>query len=312
MSAAAAVSSTVRVDALTRRFDSFVAVDAISFEIRAGEIWGFLGPNGAGKSTTIRMLCGVLAPTSGSAEVLGYDVGRDPEDVKLRIGYMPQGSSLWDDLSVEEHLRFYCGMFDIYGPGEKRAVDRWMERLDLKKRRSQLAGTLSGGYRKRLALACTLLHDPKMIFLDEPTSGVDPLSRREFWDIIVGLAEEGTTVLVTTHYLDEAEHCNELALIYGGKIIARGTPENLKHAPGGGETIEIVSEHNVAILDAVESLPFVRSAGLYGSALHITVAHKEDAAQLKAAVSRLGISIASLEPVTPSLEDVFADLVRTP
>lgn len=312
MTASALASPTVRVEALTRRFDHFVAVDSISFEIRAGEIWGFLGPNGSGKSTTIRMLCGVLAPTSGSAEVLGYDVARDPEEVKLRIGYMPQGSSLWDDLSVEEHLRFYCGMFGIYGADQARAVERWMERLDLKERRSQLAGTLPGGYRKRLSLACTLLHEPKMIFLDEPTSGVDPLSRREFWDLIVGLAEEGTTVLVTTHYLDEAEHCNELALIYGGKIIARGTPERLKHAPGGGETIEIISERNVAILDAVEGLPFVRSAGLYGSALHVTVNRKEDAAQLQSTVEQLGFRIASLAPVTPSLEDVFAGLVRTP
>ncbi len=312
MTASALAGPTVRVEALTRRFDHFVAVDSISFEIRAGEIWGFLGPNGSGKSTTIRMLCGVLAPTSGSAEVLGYDVARDPEEVKLRIGYMPQGSSLWDDLSVEEHLRFYCGMFGIYGADQARAVERWMERLDLKERRSQLAGTLPGGYRKRLSLACTLLHEPKMIFLDEPTSGVDPLSRREFWDLIVGLAEEGTTVLVTTHYLDEAEHCNELALIYGGKIIARGTPERLKHAPDGGETIEIISERNVAILDAVEGLPFVRGAGLYGSALHVTVNRKEDAVQLQSAVEQLGFPIASLAPVTPSLEDVFASLVRTP
>ena len=312
MSVAEAPPATVRADGLTRRFDGFVAVDSVSFEIRAGEIWGFLGPNGAGKSTTIRMLCGVLAPSSGSAEVLGYDVARDPEAVKLRIGYMPQGSSLWNDLSVEEHLRFYCGMFGIYGTDQTAAVERWMERLDLKQRCTQLAGTLPGGHRKRLALACTLLHEPKMIFLDEPTSGVDPLSRREFWDIIVGLAEEGTTVLVTTHYLDEAEHCNELALIYGGKIIARGTPESLKHAPGGGETIEIISDRNVAILDAIESLPFVRSAGLYGSALHVTVNAAEDTAQLKAAVDKLGIAVASFAPVTPSLEDVFAGLVRTP
>jgi len=230
----ATVATTVRVAGLTKRFGNFVAVSDVSFEIRAGEIWGFLGPNGAGKSTTIRMLCGVLAPTSGRADVLGYDVARDPEAVKLLIGYMPQGSSLWGDLSVEEHLRFYAGLFNIRGEHRTRTVNHWMDVLDLTDRRSQLAGTLSGGYRKRLALACTLLHDPKMILLDEPTSGVDPLSRREFWDIIVGLADAGTTVLVTTHYLDEAEHCNELALIYGGKIIARGTPAALKQQTGGG------------------------------------------------------------------------------
>lgn len=301
---------TVDVEGLTRRFGDFVAVDDISFQIHAGEIWGFLGPNGAGKSTTIRMLCGVLAPSSGRATVLGYDVARDPEDIKLRIGYMPQGSSLWNDLSVEEHLRFYAGLYGIYGAAQTRTVQAWMERVALTERRAALAGTLPGGYRKRLALACTLLHDPKMIFLDEPTSGVDPLSRREFWDIIVGLAEEGTTVLVTTHYLDEAEHCNELALIYGGKIIARGTPDSLKHASGIGITLEVISLRNVAILDAVEPLAYVRSAGLYGSALHITLEAQTDIPQLQTVLKQKGFEVDSLAPITPSLEDVFSVLVR--
>lgn len=300
----------VRAESLTRRFGDFVAVDDISFTIREGEIWGFLGPNGAGKSTTIRMLCGVLAPSGGRADVLGYDVARDPEAVKLRIGYMPQGSSLWADLSVEEHLRFYAGLFGLAGERATHAVETWMARIDLTQQRAQLAGTLSGGYRKRLALACTLLHDPKMIFLDEPTSGVDPLSRREFWDIIVGLAEGGTTVLVTTHYLDEAEHCNELALIYGGKILAHGTPESLKRAPANGVTVEIVSSENVAILDAVEPLPFVVSAGLYGATLHVTVKRDEDVASLDAALSRAGLRALTTTRITPSLEDVFAGIVR--
>lgn len=220
--------ASVIANGLSRRFDGFTAVDAISFEIHAGEIWGFLGPNGSGKSTTIRMLCGVLAPSAGWARVLGYDVARDPEEVKLRIGYMSQGSNLWNDLTVEEHLRFYAGLFGLYGPAQRESAGEWLERIGLAERRSQLAGSLPGGFRKRLALACTLLHKPRMLFLDEPTSGVDPVSRREFWEIIVGLADEGTTVMVTTHYLDEAEHCNQLALIYGGKIIARGTPRELK------------------------------------------------------------------------------------
>ena len=225
---------SVKAEHLTRRFDSFTAVDDISFEIRPGEIWGFLGPNGSGKSTTIRILCGVLEPTSGSARVLGYDVAADPEAVKLRIGYMSQGSNLWNDLSVEEHLRLYAGLFGIYGADQRARVDEWLERGGLIERRAELAGSLPGGIRKRLALACTLLHKPLMLFLDEPTSGVDPLSRREFWEIIAGLADEGTTIMVTTHYLDEAEHCNRLALIYGGKIIARGTPRELKQASGAG------------------------------------------------------------------------------
>lgn len=220
-------STTVCAEALTRKFGDFVAVDAVSFEIHSGEIWGFLGPNGSGKSTTMRMLCGVLEPTSGRAQVLGYDVARDPEAVKLRIGYMSQGSSLWNDLTVEEHLNFYAGLFGLYGAPARAAVEEWIARIGLGERRTQVAGSLPGGFRKRLALACALLHRPQMLFLDEPTAGVDPVSRREFWDLIVSLADEGVTVMVTTHYLDEAEHCHQLAFIYGGRIIARGTPEAL-------------------------------------------------------------------------------------
>jgi ABC-2 type transport system ATP-binding protein len=248
---------TVRAEKLTRRFGDFIAVNAISFEIAAGEIWGFLGPNGSGKSTAIRMLCGVLAPTSGRAEVLGYDVARDPEAVKLRIGYMSQGSSLWNDLTVEEHLRFYAGLFGLYGSAQRDAVEEWMGRVGLTGRRDELAGALPGGYRKRLALACTLLHRPKILFLDEPTAGVDPVSRREFWEIIAGFAEEGTTVLVSTHYMDEAEHCNELALMYGGRIVAKGAPRELKRSAlergivqGSGEQLPPLEDVFVALVEA--------------------------------------------------------------
>ncbi|HLI95744.1 MAG TPA: ABC transporter ATP-binding protein [Candidatus Baltobacteraceae bacterium] len=227
-------NTTVSVRSLTRSFGTFVAVDAVSFDIRAGEIWGFLGPNGSGKSTTIRMLCGVLAPSSGTASVLGYDVAADPESVKLRIGYMSQGANLWNDLTVDEHLRFYAGLFGMHGARASRCIAEWTERAGLQERRTQLAALLPGGYRKRLALACTLLHEPQMLFLDEPTSGVDPISRREFWDILVDLADRGTTIMVTTHYLDEAEHCTHLALMYDGKLIAQGTPETLKRSTGGG------------------------------------------------------------------------------
>lgn len=302
---------TVRAEALTRRFGDFVAVDAISFEINAGEIWGFLGPNGSGKSTTIRMLCGVLEPTAGRAQVLGYDVARDPEAVKLRIGYMSQGSSLWNDLTVEEHLRFYAGIFGLYGAAGRAAVEEWIVRIGLGERRTQLAGSLPGGFRKRLALACALLHRPQMLFLDEPTAGVDPVSRREFWDLIVGLADEGVTVMVTTHYLDEAEHCHQLAFIYGGRIIARGSPEELKHAPDSGVTVEIVSKENTRLLDAVEDLPYVRSASLYGSSLHITVKDEADLRELRTFLDGRGKQLPELTTIVPSLEDVFSGLVKT-
>jgi len=302
-------ATTVRAEALTRCFGDFVAVDRISFEIQAGQIWGFLGPNGSGKSTTIRMLCGVLEPTAGRAQVLGYDVARDPEAVKLRIGYMSQGSSLWNDLTVEEHLRLFAGLFGLYGAAANAAVEEWIARIGLAERRRQLAGSLPGGYRKRLALACALLHRPQMLFLDEPTAGVDPVSRREFWDIIVGLADEGVTVMVTTHYLDEAEHCHQLAFIYGGRIIARGSPEALKRAPGAGVTVEIISKENALLLDAVENLGYVRSASLYGSSLHVTVENDVGLAQLRAFLDARGIGPAESATITPSLEDVFSGLV---
>jgi ABC-2 type transport system ATP-binding protein len=306
-----AATAAVRAESLTRRFGDFVAVSDISFEIERGEIWGFLGPNGAGKSTAIRMLCGVLSPTSGRAEVLGYDVARDPEAVKLRIGYMSQGSNLWNDLTVEEHLRFYAGMFDLYGRAQDEAVEEWLERVGLGPRRDELAGSLPGGFRKRLALACTLLHRPKALFLDEPTAGVDPLSRREFWDLIVGFADEGTTVMVSTHYMDEAEHCNQLALIYGGRIIARGSPEALKRSASVGKTVEIRSGSSVAMLDATDALPYVLSASLYGSSLHVTLRDGADVERLGKALAERGFTVEQSSEITPSLEDVFASLVRS-
>ena len=302
--------TSVRVESLSKRFGDFVAVDAISFEIRAGEIWGFLGPNGSGKSTTIRMLCGVLQPSSGTADVLGFDVARDPEAVKMRIGYMSQGSTLWADLTVQEHLRFYAGLYGMHGAEREERIAAWMQRVGLGERRAQLAGTLPGGYRKRLALAGTLLHSPQMIFLYEPTAGVDPVSRREFWDIIVGLADEGTTVMVTTHYLDEAEHCNQLAMIYNGKIVARGSPEELKHLPQVGTTVEVVSSDTVAVLDAVEHLPFVRGAGLYGSSLHLALSDASEIERLNATIAERGLSASAAHAVVPSLEDVFSAVVQ--
>ena len=303
-------TTSVHVERLSKRFGDFVAVDAISFDIRAGEIWGFLGPNGSGKSTTIRMLCGVLEPSSGTADVLGFDVARDPEAVKLRIGYMSQGSTLWADLTVQEHLRFYAGLYGMNGSEREERIAAWMQRVGIGERRAQLAGALPGGYRKRLALACTLLHSPQMIFLDEPTAGVDPVSRREFWDIIVGLADEGTTVMVTTHYLDEAEHCNQLAMIYNGKIVASGSPEDLKHLPQIGTTVEVLSNDTVAVLDAIEHLPFVRGAGLYGSSLHISLSDAGEIESLNAAIAARGLSAGAAHSVLPSLEDVFSAVVK--
>lgn len=300
----------MRAHDLTRRFGDFTAVDHVSFEIRLGEIWGFLGPNGAGKSTTIRMLCGILDPTEGSAEVLGYDVRRDPEAIKARIGYMSQRFSLWADLTVEENVEFYAGVYGLRGREAPEQVDRWLDRVGLLDRRGDLTATLSGGYRQRLALACAVLHRPPMIFLDEPTAGTDPVSRREFWDLMDGFAEEGTTIMVTTHYMDEAEHCDRLAFIFGGRIIAQGEPAEIKRERIAGQVLEVRTDRPVEALAAVEAHPAVDEAALYGSALHVTVAQEDAAAALRADLRARGFDVQSVEPILPSLEDVFVSLVE--
>jgi len=301
---------SVRAFELSRRFGDFVAVDRVSFDIRPGEIWGFLGPNGAGKSTTIRMLCGILDPTSGRAEVLGYDVARDPEAVKERIGYMSQRFSLWSDLTIDEHLTFYADIYAL-SPTEGRArIDQWLATVDLTDQRGDLAGALSGGARQRLALACAALHDPQVLFLDEPTAGVDPVARRHLWDVIALLAERGTTVMVTTHYLDEAEHCDRLAFIMGGRVVARGTPNELKHRAMSGQVLEVESDRVIACLGAVEALPYVRGAELSGAMIHATVGSAEVASRLAYDLGAQGFRVAGVRPILPSLEDVFAALVE--
>ena len=222
----------VQADGLTKRFGEFVAVDHVDLAIERGDIFGFLGPNGAGKSTTIRMLCGLMTPSAGRAEVLGLDVAREPERIRARIGYMSQRSSLYNDLTVSELLNFYARVYGLSDAERRGKVAGWIDRAGLAGRERQLVGTLSGGWRQRLALGCAILHRPDLLLLDEPTSGTDPVQRREFWELIYRFADEGTTVLVTTHYMDEAEHCGTLAFIHGGRIIAQGTPAAIKRSAG--------------------------------------------------------------------------------
>jgi len=222
----------VQAEGLTKRFGEFVAVDHVDLAIARGDIFGFLGPNGAGKSTTIRMLCGLMAPSAGRAEVLGLDVVREPELIRARIGYMSQRSSLYNDLTVSELLNFYARVYGLADAERRGKVAGWIDRAGLGGRERQLVGTLSGGWRQRLALGCAILHRPELLLLDEPTSGTDPVQRREFWELIYRFSDEGTTVLVTTHYMDEAEHCGTLAFIHGGRIIARGGPAAIKRAAG--------------------------------------------------------------------------------
>ncbi|MCD6290291.1 MAG: ABC transporter ATP-binding protein [Anaerolineae bacterium] len=301
----------VEVEGLTRRFGEFTAVDHISFRIRSGEVFGFLGPNGAGKTTTIRMLCGILPPSEGTARILGVDVARSPDRVKQNIGYMSQRFSLYEDLTVQENLEFYAGIYRVPRRERGRRIRELIEMAGLVGREHELAGHLSGGVRQRLALGCAILHRPPILFLDEPTSGVDPTSRRRFWDLIYSFAAEGVTVMVTTHYMDEAERCHTVGLIHRGRLIALGAPDDLKTSQMRGQILEIDCEPAMEAIDVLMPLPEVQEVALYGLLLHVTVANAAQAtAPIRSALSAAGITVRSIEPVPPTLEDVFISLVR--
>jgi ABC-2 type transport system ATP-binding protein len=306
------MADAVELDQLTRRFGSFTAVDRLTLRVEEGEVFGFLGSNGAGKSTAIRMLCGLLAPSSGSARVLGVDVAREPERVKERIGYMSQRFSLYDDLTVRQNLRFYGGVYGLRGDALA-ARQAWaVEMADLGGRESLLTGDLPGGWKQRLALACSLLHDPRLLFLDEPTSGVDPLSRRRFWGLIDSLAEGGVTVFVTTHYLDEAEHCDRIAVMHAGRLVALGTPRELKRVFAGRAVLEVRCPRLPEALEQLEGAPGVRDVSVFGSRLHVVVdAAERDGAGVVARLEASGNAPASAEAIVPSLEDVFLYHVAT-
>jgi ABC-2 type transport system ATP-binding protein len=302
--------NAIEVRQLTRRFGAFTAVKDLSFEVRQGEIFGFLGSNGAGKSTTIRMLCGLLRPTSGSAQVGGIDVGSQPEAVKQRIGYMSQRFSLYEKLTVDQNITFFGG---IYGLAGERLAARRAAVLDmagLRGRESTLTGALSGGWRQRLGLGCAILHQPPIVFLDEPTGGVDPLSRRRFWRLINDLASRGTTVLVTTHYLDEAENCHRIAIIHAGRLAALGTVPELKQVFAGRPIIEVRSAQPVEAMRLLEAKPEVEKTSIFGTAVH-AVMRSPDARPdaVAAALAAAGIP-ATCRIVEPSLEDVFLDIAE--
>ncbi len=296
---------------LTRRFGQFVAVDHVSFDVSEGEIFGFLGSNGAGKSTTIRMLCGLLRPTSGTATVSGIDVARDPEGVKRHIGYMSQKFSLYEMLTVAQNIRFYAGLYGL--PRDRFAERRAfvLEMAGLVGREHVLARDLPGGWRQRLALGCAILHEPPILFLDEPTGGVDPLSRRQFWELINQLSASGVTILVTTHYLDEAEYCHRLALIHAGRLAALGTTSELKRIFAGRPIVEIQAADAVAAMRALDAMPEVEKTSLFGTSVHAVL--RDESVQPPAVAARLGAEgndVRSVVPVPPSLEDVFLDVVE--
>ena len=304
--------NAITVTELTKRFGDFVAVDRLTFDVGEGEVFGFLGSNGAGKSTTIRMLCGLLKPTSGTAQVGGVDVSRDPEGVKRRIGYMSQRFSLYEQLTVDQNIRFFGG---IYGLARERLEARRRFVLDmagLHGREHTRAADLAGGWRQRLALGCAILHEPPIVFLDEPTGGVDPLSRREFWSLIDHLSASGVTVLVTTHYLDEAEHCHRLAIIHGGRLAALGTTGELKRVFGDRAIVEVHAANPVETMRLLDGMPEIEKTSVFGTSVHAVLKDDPRSASpvLKHRLEAAGVAVTSIAAVQPSLEDVFLEVVE--
>jgi ABC-2 type transport system ATP-binding protein len=304
--------NAITVTDLSRRFGDFAAVDRLTFEVGQGEVFGFLGSNGAGKSTTIRMLCGLLKPTSGTATVGGIDVSRDPEGVKRRIGYMSQRFSLYERLTVDQNIRFFGG---IYGLDRERLEARRrfvLEMAGLAGREQTRAADLAGGWRQRLALGCAILHEPPIVFLDEPTGGVDPLSRREFWSLIDHLSASGVTVLVTTHYLDEAEHCHRVAIIHGGRLAAMGTTDELKRVFADRTIVEVQAANPVETMRLLDRMPEVEKTSVFGTSVHAVLQGdpREVMPLLEQRLTAAGIAVTSMAVVQPSLEDVFLEVIE--
>ncbi len=301
----------VQVEKLTRSFGSFTAVDRISFTVPEGQIFGFLGPNGAGKSTCIRMLCGLLQPSSGGGSVAGYDIMTQAESIKQNIGYMSQKFSLYDDLTVEENIDFYGGIYGLTGSGLADRKSWAITMSGLNGRQRSMTSLLSGGWKQRLAMACAVLHEPPIVFLDEPTSGADPLSRRRFWDLIYDMADRGVTVFVTTHYMEEAEYCDRLVMIYSGKVIAMGTPRELKTAVMKDTVLHITCPHPQDRLGLVEQLPAVREAALFGAGIHAVVDDEHAAVSaIRNAFEKERRRLDGVEKIVPGMEDVFVSLVE--
>jgi ABC-2 type transport system ATP-binding protein len=300
----------IATEHLSRRFGDFVAVKDVSLRVDRGEIFGVLGPNGAGKSTTIRMLCGILDPSGGRGTVVGYDVATEAERIKERIGYMTQRFSLYEDLSVRENLRFYAGLYGVPARVRTARVEEVLGAAGLAERRDQIAGTLSGGWKQRVALACATIHAPPLLFLDEPTAGVDPVSRREFWERIHDLSRGGTTVLVTTHYMDEAERCHRLAFIFRGTVLDVGTPDEIV-ARRGLRCAELIVDGAAEVARSLRALPEVDEVAHYGHVLRLATLGGADPEELAAqAAGRLGARVSQSRPARATVEDAFVSMVR--
>lgn len=297
---------------LVRKYGDVVAVDGISFTVEKGEVFGFLGPNGSGKTTVIKMLTGILPLTSGRGLVNDIDVSVDPDGVRNCIGYMSQKFSLYDDLTVLENLRFYAQIYGLRGKEMERKIEETLERNAITPYRERMAGKLSGGWKQRLALGCAMLHEPSILYLDEPTAGIDPVARRKLWDLLFDLSGQGITFFVTTHYMDEAERCSHLAYIYYGKLIADGTPDSLREipdvSPPGTQRYEISSKDVTTALRRARKLPFMRSATIFGRSIHALMDDKITPAELETELESVGVHPEEIRPLMPDLEDVFVEL----
>lgn len=305
-------SEIIDVRHLTKRFGELVAVNGVSFSVQEGEIFAFLGPNGSGKSTTIRMLCGILLPTEGEGHVLGFDINRESEQIKQGIGYMSQRFALYEDLSVIENLDFYARVYGVSGASRRSRLQGLVAMAGLEGRERQLAGELSGGFKQRLALGCSIVHQPRLLFLDEPTAGVDPVSRRQFWTMIHGLAEDGVTVFVTTHYLDEAEHATRVAMIYNGVLRALDTPAELKRSALQGQLLNVTCNAPFEATKVLENLAGVQDVSIHGADIHVMVEPAAESANIIAdQLRKAGISVDQVSLIEPTLEDVFISLIGT-
>jgi ABC-2 type transport system ATP-binding protein len=298
---------------LTKRFGELLAVNDVTFSVYEGEVFAFLGPNGSGKSTTIRMLCGLLVPTAGEGRVLGFDIARESEQIKQGIGYMSQRFALYEELSVWENLEFYAGVYDVPAAARRARLEELVTMAGLEGREDQLAGQLSGGWKQRLALGCAIVHRPRLLFLDEPTAGVDPVSRRRFWNMILGLARDDVTVFVTTHYLDEAEYANRVGMIHNGVLRALAPPADLKHSALQGQLLNIVCDAPLDAATLLDELPGVRDVALHGTDVHVLIDPTElTLAEVAGRLRQAGIVVRDVRSIEPTLEDVFISLIGTP
>lgn len=299
---------------LVRSFGEKLAVDHLNLRIDKGEIFGFLGPNGSGKSTTIKMLCGLLSPTSGRAVVSGIDISRDPELIRAKIGYMPQKFSLYEDLTVKENIDFYSQLYGVKGHGAKKRKDEVIELVGIGHYRGFQAKQLSGGWKQRLALCCALVHKPEIIFLDEPTASMDPVARRGLWDLLFTLASSGVTLFVTTHYMDEAERCSSVGYIYNSRLIVSGGPDEIKQVREvigqGNVHLEVVCRPLVKTFNLVKALPYVNDVTIFGQALHVVSDHQETQYLLEEDLRRAEVNVLNIREIQPSLEDVFVTLTK--